>query len=150
LVREVRGPDGRVIRRTEPQAIRRVVPDRVARAVSRELVGAVQEGTGGSARMATFQVAGKSGTARAYSANGYEAGAYYASFVGFFPPDDPQLVVFVRLDRPQGAYYGGAVAAPVTRATMEAALAARATPLDRTALIRSAARATTVRPGATA
>jgi len=140
LVREVRSPDGRVIERTEPQTIRRVVSERVARAVSRELVGAVDDGTGGAARMATFQVAGKSGTARAYSASGYEAGAYYASFVGFFPADDPQLVVFVKLDRPKGAYYGGAVAAPVTRATMEAALAARATPLDRTALIRSAAR----------
>lgn len=149
LVREVRSPDGRVIRRTDPQAIRRVVPERVARTVSRELVGVVQDGTGGSARMATFEVAGKSGTARAYSADGYEAGAYYASFVGFFPADDPQLVVFVKLDRPQGAYYGGAVAAPVTRTTMEAALAARATPLDRTALVRSAARVTTVRPGFT-
>ena len=146
LVREVRTPDGRVIERTEPQAIRRVVPERVARAVSRELVGAVEGGTGGSARLATFEVAGKSGTARAYSSSGYEEGAYYASFVGFFPADDPQLVVFVKLDRPSGAYYGGAVAAPVTRATMEAALAARATPLDRSALMRSAARSATRRP----
>ena len=48
------------------------------------------------------------------------------------------LVVVVGLDRPQGAYYGGAVAAPVTRATMEAALAARATPLDRRALVKVA------------
>src|SRR5690606_14270621 len=91
-------------------------------------------------RLATFEVAGKSGTARAYGAGGYERGAYYSSFVGFFPADDPQLVVFVKLDRPSGAYYGGAVAAPVTRATMEAALAARTTPLDRAALIRSATR----------
>jgi cell division protein FtsI (penicillin-binding protein 3) len=146
LVREVRSPDGRVVERTEPQSIRRVVSERVARAVSRELVGAVEDGTGSSARLATFQVAGKSGTARAYSATGYETGAYYSSFVGFFPADDPQLVVFVKLDRPSGAYYGGAVAAPVTRATMEAALAARATPLDRTALIRSASRHEARRP----
>src|SRR5690606_3897997 len=97
-------------------------------------------------RLATFEVAGKSGTARAYGAGGYERGAYYSSFVGFFPADDPQLVVFVKLDRPSGAYYGGAVAAPVTRATMEAALAARATPLDRAALVRSAARAEARRP----
>jgi hypothetical protein len=70
---------------------------------------------------------------------GYESGrAYYSSFVGFFPADAPQLVVFVGLDRPQGTYYGGAVAAPVSRATMEAALAARTTPLDRSALLRSA------------
>jgi stage V sporulation protein D (sporulation-specific penicillin-binding protein) len=46
-------------------------------------------------------------------------------------------VIFVKLENPQGAYYGGAVAAPVTRATMEAALAARATPLDRALLLKS-------------
>ncbi|MDH3421987.1 MAG: penicillin-binding transpeptidase domain-containing protein, partial [Gemmatimonadota bacterium] len=85
----------------------------------------------------SFQVAGKTGTAWLDSGEGYESGAYYSSFAGFFPADDPQLVVFVGLDRPQGTYYGGAVAAPVSRATMEAALAARVTPLDRAALIRS-------------
>jgi len=90
--------------------------------------------------MASFQVAGKTGTAWLDSGQGYERGAYYSSFAGFFPADDPQLVVFVGLDRPQGAYYGGAVAAPVTRATMEAALAARSTPLDRGKLISSARR----------
>ena len=121
LVSEVRTPDGRVLERYEPTPIRRVVPRRVARDVSRELVGVVEDGTGGSARLATFQVAGKSGTARAYTRDGYQEGAYYSSFVGFFPADDPQLVVFVKLDQPSGAYYGGAVAAPVTRATMEAA-----------------------------
>jgi hypothetical protein len=90
--------------------------------------------------MASFQVAGKTGTAWLDSGQGYEEGAYYSSFAGFFPAENPQLVVFVGLDRPQGAYYGGAVAAPVTRATMEAALAARATPLDRAALLRSTRR----------
>jgi hypothetical protein len=64
----------------------------------------------------------------------YESGEYFSSFVGFFPAEDPQLVVFVKLERPQGAYYGGATAAPVTRATMEAILAARESPLDRNAL----------------
>lgn len=147
LVREVRSPDGRVVERTEPREIRRVVSERVARAVSRELVGVVEDGTGGSARLATFRVAGKSGTARAYGENGYESGAYNSSFVGYFPADDPQLVVFVKLDRPNGAYYGGAVAAPVTRATMEAALAARATPLDRAALVRSSSSAGARRTG---
>jgi len=44
------------------------------------------------------------------------------------------MVVFVKLDRPEGAYYGGATAAPVTRATMEAVLAARHAPIDREAL----------------
>ncbi|HBV05687.1 MAG TPA: hypothetical protein DEF01_03040, partial [Gemmatimonadetes bacterium] len=47
------------------------------------------------------------------------------SFIGYFPADNPQLVIFVKLDRPEGGvYYGGAVASPVTRSVIEAALAA--------------------------
>jgi cell division protein FtsI (penicillin-binding protein 3) len=137
LVREVRDPDGRVIRSFEPRPIRRVVSTDVARAVGRALVDVVEDGTGTSARMGSFLVAGKSGTARWNAGRGYEAGAYSSSFVGYFPADKPQLVVFVKLDRPQVGYYGGAVAAPVTRATMEAALAASAAHLDRGALLES-------------
>jgi cell division protein FtsI (penicillin-binding protein 3) len=135
IVRELRDERGRVVRTLEPRAVRRVIPEEVALEINRVLVGAVEDGTGSQARLASFSVAGKSGTSRAYMASGgYETGAYYASFAGFFPAEDPQLVVFVRLDRPQGAYFGGATAAPVTRATMEAVLAARKPPLDRRAL----------------
>jgi cell division protein FtsI (penicillin-binding protein 3) len=140
LVREIRDADGAVLERTEPRVVRRVIDRDVAAKVGTALVGVVEDGTGMSARLASFAVAGKSGTARLNFGDGYEEGAYYSSFVGFFPADAPQLVVFVGLDRPQGEYYGGAVAAPVTRATMEAALAARATPLDRGALLRSTRR----------
>jgi cell division protein FtsI (penicillin-binding protein 3) len=140
LVREIRDTDGGVLERFGSRVIRRVIDEDVAEAVGAALVDVVEDGTGTSARLASFSVAGKSGTARLNFGDGYEQGAYYSSFVGFFPAEAPQLVVFVGLDRPQGEYYGGAVAAPVTRATMEAALAARATPLDRGALLRSARR----------
>jgi cell division protein FtsI (penicillin-binding protein 3) len=141
LVKEIRGSDGSIIERFEPEVIREVVSPRVTRQVARVLVGVVEDGTGTSAQLGTFQVAGKSGTSRLYTPGvGYEKGAYWSSFVSFFPADDPQLVVFVKLESPVGAYYGGAVAAPVTRATMEAALAARATHLDRGALLRSVRR----------
>ncbi len=147
LVREVRDPAGRSVRKIEPRAVRRVVSDAVAGEVSRVLVDAVEDGTGSRARLATFAVAGKSGTTRAYGeTGGYETGAYYASFVGFFPAEDPQLVVFVKLDRPRGEYYGGATAAPVTRATMEAVLAAHQSPLDRGSLA-ALARARTLPAG---
>jgi cell division protein FtsI (penicillin-binding protein 3) len=135
LVKEVRDHAGRAVERFEPRSVRRVVSEGVAAELSQTLVGAVEDGTGGRARLATFSVAGKSGTTRAYDASGgYAAGGYYASFIGFFPAEAPQLVVFVKLDRPQGQYYGGATAAPVTRATMEAILASHRSPLDRGAL----------------
>jgi cell division protein FtsI (penicillin-binding protein 3) len=150
LVLETRTPDGQVADRNEPEIVRRVVSARVAEEISEALVDVVEDGTGSSARMASFRVAGKTGTAWLDSGGGYERGAFYSSFAGFFPAEDPQLVVFVGLDRPQGTYYGGAVAAPVTRATMEAALAARTTPLDRAALIRSTRGGAMVLPERTA
>ncbi len=135
IIKEIRDNRGRTVERTEPRAVRRVVSTEVAGSVSEALVGVVEDGTGTAAQLGGLRVAGKSGTSRAWDGGGYAPGRYYASFAGFFPAEDPELVVFVKLDDPQGAYYGGAVAAPVTRATMEAALAARVTPLDRTKLL---------------
>ena len=138
LVKEIRGADGEVLERFGPRVVRRVVDERVTRSLGRVLVDVVESGSGTKARLGTFRVAGKSGTAKAYSPDGgYTAGNYYSSFVGYFPAEDPQLVILVKLESPQGEYYGGAVAAPVTRATMEAALAARASPLDRAALLQA-------------
>ncbi|MEX0979890.1 MAG: penicillin-binding transpeptidase domain-containing protein [Gemmatimonadota bacterium] len=141
LVREVRDPAGRVTRTFPPRVVRRVASAAVTRELGQVLVDAVEDGTGRAARLATFTVAGKSGTSRAYDPRGgYALGKYYSSFAGFFPAEDPQLVVFVKLEDPKGEYYGGATAAPVTRATMEAVLAARRPPLDRRALISVASR----------
>jgi len=141
IVREIRGSEGSVSGRRTPRRIRRAVPEAVAKRLGKVLVDVVEEGTGTAARLSTFRVAGKSGTSRAYgSGEGYEDGSYYASFVGYFPAEDPQLVVFVKLERPRGPYYGGATAAPVTRATLEAILAARRVPMDRRALIHIARR----------
>jgi cell division protein FtsI (penicillin-binding protein 3) len=135
LVREFRDSNGKVTARFEPRMVRRVVSPDVARDVADVLVDAVEVGTGTRARLGTFKVAGKSGTSRAWFDGAYQAGDYFASFVGFFPAEDPQLVVMVKLDRPRGEYYGGSAAAPVTRATMEAVLAAQQTPIDRRALV---------------
>ncbi|HEX7049161.1 MAG TPA: penicillin-binding transpeptidase domain-containing protein [Longimicrobiales bacterium] len=142
LVREVRSRGGRTLFRSEPQPVRRVVPAEVARAVSAVLVDVVEAGTGQAADLGVFRVAGKTGTARRYHAGRYGEGWYTASFAGFFPAADPQLTFLVKLDHPKGTYYGGTAAAPVTRATLAAALAARSTALDRRAVVAAAAEST--------
>jgi cell division protein FtsI (penicillin-binding protein 3) len=134
IIREIRDPTGRVRFRHERRVIRRVMDEGVARTVRGMLIGAVEEGTGGSAGLGSFSVAGKTGTARIARGGRYATREYTASFVGFFPADDPQYVVLVKIDRPTGAYYGGQTAAPVTRAVLEAAIAARDAALDRRAL----------------
>lgn len=135
IIREALDRSGAVTQAEPPRVIRRVISEETAATMNAALVEAVRDGTGGEARLAAFTVGGKSGTTRAMGADGrYETGGYYASFVGFFPAERPQLVIFVKLDRPQGTFFGGAVAAPVTRNTMEAILATREPPLDRQAL----------------
>lgn len=135
LIREVRDADGAVIDRSEPRKVRRVIPEDVALALRDVLVEVVADGTASKAQLATFEVAGKTGTSRRSVGGRYQPGEYNSSFAGFFPARDPQLVVFVRIDRPQGDYYGGLTAAPVTRATLQAILAARSPSLDRRALL---------------
>ena len=139
IVKEIRSPDGEVVYRAEPRAIRRVMSGDVARTIQQMLLAVVQEGTATRADMVTFEVAGKSGTARRTSQNaGYTAGNYTASFVGLFPGNDPQYVVLVKLDSPKGAHYaGGEIAAPVTQIVLRAALAARDAALDRDGLAAS-------------
>lgn len=141
LVLEVRDHDRTPVRLARPRPVRYAVPPRVAEALTPVLVDVVEEGTGRRARMSSFRLTGKSGTTRATGRGGryeHEQGSYYASFGASFPADDPQLLLFVRLDRPQGAYYGGQTAAPVIRATLETLLSARRAPIDREALARAA------------
>lgn len=139
LVKEVRAADGKVTYRAETRAVRRVMSGEVARTVQQMLLAVVQHGTATRADLSSFDVAGKSGTARRTSANaGYTAGSYTASFVGLFPGNDPQYVVLVKLDNPKGAHYaGGEIAAPVTQIVLRAALAARDAALDRDGLATS-------------
>jgi len=60
--------------------------------------------------------------------------------VGLFPARDPQYVVLVKLDNPQGAYYGGKTAAPVAKAVLQAAISARDASLNRGDLAAQRAR----------
>ena len=138
LVKEIRAADGTVLYKHERRVVRRVMPDSVAATMRRLLASVVDSGTATGATLSTYAVGGKSGTARLTVGRSYEGGAYTASFVALFPADAPQLVVLIKLDRPQGAYYGGKTAAPVSKVVIEAALAASDAALDRADLARRA------------
>jgi cell division protein FtsI/penicillin-binding protein 2 len=92
---------------------RRLVSPRIAGELMQMLKDVVAEGTGLYAAMPGYQVAGKTGTAqKPDSHGGYATGRYVASFVGLVPASRPRLVVLVTVDEPQGAIWGGVVAAP--------------------------------------
>jgi cell division protein FtsI/penicillin-binding protein 2 len=69
-------------------------------------------GTASGAAIPGYDMAGKTGTANEVINGKYSDTAYAASFIGMVPANHPQLVVAVLVDRPKGAIYGGAVAAP--------------------------------------
>lgn len=69
-------------------------------------------GTASGAAIPGWDLAGKTGTANEVIAGRYSNTAYAASFIGFVPASQPKLLVAVMVDRPQGAIFGGSVAAP--------------------------------------
>ena len=95
--------------RTGPRAI-----SRQTAATITWMMQAVVDGVAGHpARVEGWPVAGKSGTSDVVEDGAYLEDESLASFAGFAPANDPRVVVFVRIDRPQGEIYGGIVAAPI-------------------------------------
>ena len=94
---------------------RRVIDARIAEDVRRVLQAVTGEnGTAGRARIAGYEVGGKTGTVHKVGAGGYLDDQYVALFAGIAPIDDPRVVTVVVLDRPKGdSYGGGSAAAPV-------------------------------------
>jgi cell division protein FtsI (penicillin-binding protein 3) len=135
LVRGTIDPSGTFHEADRPQP-RRVVSAPTAKMVSRMLGYAVEFGTGTHAQIPGYQVAGKTGTARipAPDGSGYLSGQYIASFIGYLPAGEPQVVVTAILDRP-AAGYGGLAAAPLFRRVALAAITRLGiTPADRVPL----------------
>lgn len=88
-------------------------------------------GSGDTARVKGYFVAGKSGTVRKLGPNGYLEDHHLAMFAGFAPATAPRIVCVVVIDDPaDGQYYGGAVSAPVFGRVMADALRLRDIPLD--------------------
>ncbi len=87
------------------------VIDRETSETMKELLGAVvSEGGGNKAYVEGFSIGGKTATSEKLPRS---SNKYIASFVGFAPVDNPQVLTLVLIDEPQGIYYGGTIAAPV-------------------------------------
>ncbi len=76
----------------------------------------VSEGTGRNGYVEGFSVGGKTATSQTLPRG---SGKYIASFVGFAPAEDPQVIALVVIHNPKGVYYGGTIAAPVVRSLFE-------------------------------
>ena len=93
---------------------RRACTTETAEVTTQVLKQVVLDGTGKEAAVPGYSVAGKTGTAQVALKNGlgYAKGTYIASFIGYLPAEDPQVLIEVKLGEPRNAIYGGTVAAP--------------------------------------
>ena len=76
----------------------------------------VSEGTGKNAKIVGFSIGGKTATSQTLPRSDHK---YISSFLGFAPADNPQVLVLVVINNPQGIYYGGTIAATVAKEIFE-------------------------------
>lgn len=97
----------------EPAPRRRVIGEEAAADVAQMMQDSVDGVADHPAQTPGWRVAGKSGTTDVVEGGEYIEGESIASFAGFAPADAPEIVVLIRIDRPQGELLGGIVAAPI-------------------------------------
>ncbi len=121
IVKEIRNEHG-VIKSYQPEVVSKVLSESTSKEVREilETVVSAPNGTAKNAYIKGYQVGGKTGTSEKGNRDEHKR---IASFVGFAPADDPQLVCLVMLDEPQlGSYFGGTIAAPLVGAVLEESL----------------------------
>ncbi|MBI3190056.1 MAG: PASTA domain-containing protein [Ignavibacteriales bacterium] len=111
---------GTIVSETQTETIRRVLSPATVQIMKQLFEGVVDSGTATAVRIPGIRIAGKTGTAKRHVNGRYEPGKYTASFVGFYPVEDPKIVCLVMLDNPKGgSYYGGLTSGPVFKAIAE-------------------------------
>ncbi len=118
IVRRVIRGENQVVKETFPRQVRRVIQSSTAKDMVRAMRRVVTAGTGGKSAIVDFDVAGKTGTTKKVDPKThlYSTALFYASFVGFFPADQPEICILITADEPTTAgkaYYGGKACAPL-------------------------------------
>ena len=117
VIEKVVAPDGSMIEKNEPTVVKQVISPQTSQIVNEMLEGVVKNGSGRNAYLPGYKVGGKTGTAQKYENNRIAPGKYVASFIGFAPANDPEVLVLVLVDEPKisSQVFGSTVAAPYVR-----------------------------------
>jgi cell division protein FtsI/penicillin-binding protein 2 len=108
--------DGERVVTIEPQALNRVISPATAHTLTKMMVDTVKRTP--DVPIEGYSIAGKSGTAEIPLPSGYVDQDTIVSFAGFFPADEPQFVILVKLDRPKTSKWATYTAAPLFRAVI--------------------------------
>ncbi len=113
VVAERRHKDGGILWKALPDSIRRAFKPETADALLPAFVDVVESGSAKRARIDGIRIAGKTGTARVIIDGSYDTNLHRASFVGFFPADQPKLAILIMLARPEVRGNSGAITTPI-------------------------------------
>ena len=103
---------GELVKKFEFPEKKGIVSEETSETMRKLLESVVSEGSGNNAFIEGYSIGGKTATSQTLPRS---ANKYIASFVGFAPAEDPQVLGMVIIHDPQGVYYGGTIAAPVLR-----------------------------------
>lgn len=98
---------------TKPAQESKPIKSSTAKVMTAIMVNAVEKGESKWTKLKGYRVAGKTGTAQIPVAGHYDPSQTIASFVGFFPAEDPQISMLVLVNRPKTSIYGSETAAPI-------------------------------------
>ena len=115
VAREVRDSQGELIEQFTYEG-ERIVSEETSETLRYLLNQVVSSGTGRNGAVEGYAIGGKTATSQTLPRSN---GRYIASFIGFAPAQDPQVLALVIIHDPQGIYYGGTIAAPVVRELFE-------------------------------
>lgn len=107
---EIRSSDGTKVQKLDFPVETEMVSEETSETMKALLESVVSEGTGNKAYVAGFHIGGKTATSEKLPRS---SNKYIASFIGFAPAENPQVMALVLIDEPTGIYYGGTIAAPV-------------------------------------
>ncbi len=119
IVKKELSPDGSVLYEGMPSPVRQVISEETAKKLNQMFIGVVERGTGTDAKINGVSVAGKTGTTQRIVEGEYSSSSHISSFVGYFPAENPEIIITVVIDDPKNGYYGGKVAAPVFKKIAE-------------------------------
>ena len=120
FVKNIFSETGQIVYTRPVTTISNIFREKTSELMRNMLFKVVDSGGGRYAKVDGYQIGGKTGTAQKYENGAIAQGKYIASFIGFAPYDNPEFVVYVVVDEPKGAYYGGVVAAPIAKSVFEA------------------------------
>lgn len=114
--RELVNEEGNIIKIFEYDNKKQIISKETSDIMRSILESVVSEGTGHRTYLPGYKIGGKTATSEKLPRSNHK---YIASFIGFAPADDPQVIALILIDEPVGIYYGGTVAAPVVKEVFE-------------------------------